>query len=76
MMSTRSAVEPDAPPAVADRYLAGPLVLAFALVAGFLLRAVLGVPDDGIYWPDEIYQSLEPAHRVVFGYGLVAWEFV
>jgi hypothetical protein len=31
--------------------------------------------DDGIYWPDEIHQSLEPAHRLVFGYGLVAWEF-
>src|SRR5919106_2752867 len=76
MMSTRSAVEPDAPPAVADRYPAGRLILAFALVAGFLLRAVLGVPDDGIYWPDEIYQSLEPAHRAVFGYGLLAWEFV
>jgi hypothetical protein len=22
-----------------------------------------------------VYQSLEPAHRLVFGYGLVAWEF-
>ena len=32
--------------------------------------------DDGIYWPDEIHQSLEPAHRLVFGYGLIAWEFV
>ena len=31
--------------------------------------------DDGIYWPDEIHQSLEPAHRLVFGYGLIAWEF-
>jgi phosphatidylinositol glycan class B len=29
----------------------------------------------GIYWPDEIYQSLEPAHRLVWGRGLVAWEF-
>src|SRR5439155_17397736 len=25
---------------------------------------------------DEIYQSLEPAHRLVFGYGLLAWEFI
>ncbi len=32
--------------------------------------------DDGLYWPDEIFQSLEPAHRWVFGYGLVAWEFI
>lgn len=40
------------------------------------LRLWLGLGDDGIYWPDEIYQSLEPAHRLVYGYGLVAWEFV
>jgi hypothetical protein len=26
-------------------------------------------------WPDEIYQSLEQAHRAVFGYGIVPWEF-
>lgn len=31
--------------------------------------------DYGIVWPDEIYQSLEPAHRFAFGYGIVAWEF-
>jgi phosphatidylinositol glycan class B len=67
-MSTRSR-------AVSYPLLGGPVVLALALFAGFLLRAVLGVRDDGIYWPDEIYQSLEPAHRAVFGYGLVAWEF-
>jgi hypothetical protein len=42
---------------------------------GAALRIWLSLHDDGIYWPDEIYQSLEPAHRRVFGYGLVAWEF-
>jgi phosphatidylinositol glycan class B len=26
-------------------------------------------------WPDEIFQSLEQAHRVVFGRGIVPWEF-
>jgi hypothetical protein len=31
--------------------------------------------DAGIDWPDEIYQSLEPAHRLVFGYGLIPWEY-
>jgi phosphatidylinositol glycan class B len=43
---------------------------------GALLRIRLALGDDGIYWPDEVYQSLEPAHRLVFGYGLVAWEFI
>lgn len=50
--------------------------MAGALGLGALLRAHLALHDDGIYWPDEIFQSLEPAHRLVFGYGLVAWEFV
>ena len=48
----------------------------FALVGlGIGLRLWLAVTDDGIYWPDEIHQSLEPAHRWLFGYGLIANEF-
>lgn len=54
----------------------GPILLAAALAAGAALRVWLALHDDGLYWPDEIYQSLEPAHRLVFGYGLVAWEFI
>lgn len=51
-------------------------LLAAVLAAGALPRAFLALSDDGLYWPDEIYQTLEPAHRLVFGYGLVAHEFV
>jgi hypothetical protein len=51
-------------------------VLGGALALGAALRVWLSLNDDGIYWPDEIYQSLEPAHRLVFGYGLLAWEFI
>jgi len=51
-------------------------LLVAALAAGGAIRIWLSLNDDGIYWPDEIYQSLEPAHRLAFGYGLVAWEFV
>jgi hypothetical protein len=51
-------------------------LLIVALVAGGAARLHLALTDQGIYWPDEIYQSLEPAHRLVFGYGLVAWEFL
>src|SRR5262250_3404042 len=54
----------------------GLALLAASLCAGFAFRAWLSFHDDGIYWPDEIYQSLEPAHRLVFGYGLIPWEFV
>jgi phosphatidylinositol glycan class B len=47
-----------------------------SLLLAFLLKASIALSDQGIYWPDEIFQSLEPAHRAVFGYGLVAWEFL
>ncbi len=58
-----------------DRWTARALLAAVVTLAG-ALRLRLALTDDGIYWPDEIYQSLEPAHRWVYGYGLVAWEFV
>jgi hypothetical protein len=53
----------------------------FVLVAALLL-AVAAAPrlwaalfDHSVFWCDEIHQSLEPAHRAVFGYGFRAWEF-
>ncbi len=29
-----------------------------------------------MFWPDEIFQSVEQAHRLAFGYGMLPWEFV
>jgi hypothetical protein len=40
------------------------------------LRLIPTVFYPGFNHPDEIFQTLEPAHRLVFGYGLVPWEFV
>ena len=51
-------------------------VLGASLALGAAYRLYVAFTDDGIFWPDEIYQSLEPAHRLVFGYGLVPWEFI
>src|SRR5687768_18372828 len=51
------------------------LILAAGLLVGAFCRVYVTFTDAGIYWPDEVHQSLEPAHRRVFGYGLVAWEF-
>lgn len=51
-------------------------VLAVALATGALVRLGVAFTDDGIFWPDEIYQSLEPGHVLAFGYGLLPWEFV
>src|SRR5262249_15173186 len=40
-----------------------------------LVRLWVAWTDQGIVWPDEIYQTLENAHRLAFGYGFRAWEF-
>jgi hypothetical protein len=55
---------------------AGAVLLTLALVGGAAPRIWLALFDQGIFWPDEIYQSLEPAHRLVFGYGMRSWEFI
>lgn len=69
-LSPRAARRP-----IADHKLLAAAILGLSLSMGSVLRLWLATHDDGIFWPDEIYQSLEPAHRLVFGYGLVAWEF-
>ena len=50
-------------------------LVATILIAAAVPRVVLAVEDQGIFWPDEIFQSLEQAHRAVFGYGFIPWEF-
>src|SRR5262245_50197628 len=64
--------------ATAPRAVRSPSVwlLIAILAAGAWLRVWFALTDDGIDWPDEIYQSLEPAHRLVFGYGILPWEYV
>ncbi len=48
-----------------------PLVLALA----FLARAAVALSGDFTLHPDEIFQYLEPAHRLVFGNGVTYWEY-
>jgi len=49
--------------------------LLAVLAAAFLSRLAVPYWLPGIHHPDEIFQSLEQAHRLVFGYGVVPWEF-
>src|SRR5262245_27766814 len=45
------------------------------LIVAAVPRIWVAIWDQGIFWPDEIFQSTEPAHRLAFGYGFVSWEF-
>jgi phosphatidylinositol glycan class B len=51
------------------------LVLAAVALAAFVIRFSMAVVAVNEIWPDEIFQTIEQAHRVVFGPGLVPWEF-
>lgn len=51
------------------------LALAVVVLVAFALRMAIAVLLPGIHYPDEVMQSLEQAHRLVFGSGLVPWEF-
>ena len=51
---------------------AGAAVFAVAFAARLLPVFVF----PGINHPDEVFQTVEQAHRLVFGDGLVPWEFV
>jgi hypothetical protein len=42
---------------------------------GLCLRLAVALFSDQIYYSDEIFQYLEQAHRMVFGYGYIPWEY-
>ena len=44
------------------------------LALAFAARAFVALSGDFALHPDEIMQYLEPAHRLVFGNGIVHWE--
>jgi hypothetical protein len=52
------------------------IALAGLLAAAACLRMAVAHFRPNIIWPDEIFQVVEPAHRLVYGYGLIAWEYV
>lgn len=53
------------------RYAIG---VAGILLLGIVLRIAASLPAS-IHHPDEIIQYLEQAHRLVFGYGVIPWEY-
>ncbi|MFX1284540.1 MAG: hypothetical protein ACFFB5_12845 [Promethearchaeota archaeon] len=49
--------------------------LTILIVVGWILRVYFAVNTGGMVHPDEIYQSLEIAHDLKYGYGYIPWEF-
>ena len=45
------------------------------ILGGVLLRLVIAFGRTDLVWPDEHFQTLEPAARVVFGVGIETWEW-
>ncbi len=52
-------------------------VLSWVALLGLALglRVALAIGSPSIFQPDETYQTLEPAHRLAFGYGVITWEW-
>ncbi|KAI0086193.1 glycosyltransferase family 22 protein [Irpex rosettiformis] len=40
------------------------------------IRVLVALTTQTFFQPDEYYQSLEVAHRLVFGYGHITWEWL
>jgi phosphatidylinositol glycan class B len=53
------------------------MIGAWAALLGFslALRMGLAASSPNIFFPDEIFQTLEPAHRLAYGYGVISWEW-
>lgn len=41
-----------------------------------VFRVLIALLTQSYFQPDEYFQALEPAHKYVFGYGHLTWEWV
>ncbi|KAF9240062.1 glycosyltransferase family 22 protein [Melanogaster broomeanus] len=46
------------------------------ILFSILFRVLTAVFTQSYFQPDEYFQALEPAHKYVFGYGHLTWEWV
>ncbi len=51
------------------------IILVVSILVGFVIRLIASLMASGILHPDEVYQSLEIAHNLVYGYGHIPPEF-
>jgi GPI mannosyltransferase 3 len=52
-----------------------PVCLHAIAAAALALRLVMAWRSEHVAHPDEVIQYLEQAHRLVYGYGIVPWEY-
>jgi len=50
--------------------------LPWVIAVGVGLRIIVSLSSEPITHADEVFQFLEQAHRLVFGYGVIPWEYV
>jgi hypothetical protein len=50
------------------------LLIAIFVIA-LLLRVGVAIHFPSIEWGDEIFNTIEPAHHLAYGYGVVDWEW-
>lgn len=55
--------------------LTKPLRLRSIIAIGLIARVLFALGSDHVYFPDEIFQTIEQAYRLITGYGVVPWEF-
>ncbi|KAJ6525673.1 glycosyltransferase family 22 protein [Mycena capillaripes] len=48
----------------------------FVVLTALLVRVFIALCTSTVFQPDEYFQSLEPAHHLVFGYGHLTWEWL
>ena len=51
------------------------MALAAVFLLGIVLRVRYASGNYSIVFPDEFHLSTEQAHRLVYGYGLIPWEY-
>jgi GPI mannosyltransferase 3 len=49
--------------------------LAMLVTLAIVLRLQPILVEPSVVWPDEVFQTSEPAHWLVYGSGLIPWEF-
>jgi len=51
------------------------LIFVGLMFFGFAVRFWMSLTTYGVIYPDEFFQSTEIAHEMMYGYGIIPWEF-